>query len=206
MAQPLLLAAAATALGFFSFLPTDYRGVAQLGIIAGGGMIVAVVLSFTFLPALLRKAHEASLSGAYEFTIWGTGTPRREFLHVDDCADALVFLMQHYSGESPVNVGTGKDISILELAQLVARLDVLAAECVKATYFLVGRMARAYPNMVKRIYADGHTIDPQVSVPMANAAKPAATIAPEPLDDPQVQQSVSQGFFAAPVQEAEAKR
>jgi hopanoid biosynthesis associated RND transporter like protein HpnN len=54
MAQPLLLAAAATALGFFSFLPTDYRGVAQLGVIAGGGMIVAVVLSFTFLPALLR--------------------------------------------------------------------------------------------------------------------------------------------------------
>jgi GDP-L-fucose synthase len=72
------------------------------------------------LPALLRKAHEAKLDNT-DITIWGTGTPRREFLHVDDCADALVFLMQHYDGESHVNIGAGEDISILELTRLVAR-------------------------------------------------------------------------------------
>lgn len=72
------------------------------------------------LPALMRKAHEARLAGAPDITIWGSGTPRREFLHVDDCADALVFLMQHYSGDEHVNVGTGADIAILDLARLVA--------------------------------------------------------------------------------------
>ena len=71
------------------------------------------------LPALIRKAHEAKLSGAAASTIWGTGSPRREFLHADDCADALVFLMQRYSGEEHVNVGSGEDLTILELTQLV---------------------------------------------------------------------------------------
>jgi GDP-L-fucose synthase len=74
------------------------------------------------LPALIRKAHEAVQTGAREMTVWGSGTPRREFLHVDDCADALVFLMQNYSGDSHVNVGTGTDITILELAQMTARV------------------------------------------------------------------------------------
>ena len=74
------------------------------------------------LPALIRKAHEAKTSGARALTIWGSGTPRREFLHVDDCADALVFLMQHYSGESHVNVGCGEDLSILRLAELVCSI------------------------------------------------------------------------------------
>jgi GDP-L-fucose synthase len=72
------------------------------------------------MPALIRKAHEAKISGAGEVTIWGTGSPRREFLHVDDCADALVHLSKVYSGESQVNVGSGEEITILELAQLVA--------------------------------------------------------------------------------------
>jgi GDP-L-fucose synthase len=72
------------------------------------------------LPALIRKAHEAKLSGAASLEIWGTGTPRREFLHVDDCADALVFLMTAYSGEDPINVGSGLDLRIRELAELVA--------------------------------------------------------------------------------------
>jgi len=71
------------------------------------------------LPALLRKAHEAKLRGDPTMTVWGTGTPRREFLHADDCADALVFLMQRYSGEAHVNVGSGEDIAIAELARLV---------------------------------------------------------------------------------------
>ncbi|MHB8528684.1 MAG: GDP-L-fucose synthase family protein [Caulobacteraceae bacterium] len=72
------------------------------------------------LPALIRKAWEARREGAASFTIWGTGTPRREFLHVDDCADALVFLMKTYSGEEHVNVGSGEDITIGELAERVA--------------------------------------------------------------------------------------
>ena len=60
------------------------------------------------LPALIRKAHEAKVGGQHTFTIWGTGKARREFLHVDDCADALVFLMQAYSQEEHINVGTGE--------------------------------------------------------------------------------------------------
>ena len=71
------------------------------------------------LPALLRKLHEAKLSGAREVVMWGTGTPRREFLHVDDLADACVHLMQHYDGPDIVNVGTGEDITIRDLAELV---------------------------------------------------------------------------------------
>ena len=73
------------------------------------------------LPALIRKFHEAKVEGRTEVIIWGTGTPRREFLHVDDLAAAAVFLMQHYDEAEIVNVGTGKDISIAELACLVAR-------------------------------------------------------------------------------------
>lgn len=71
------------------------------------------------LPALIRKAHEAKLSGAKQMVIWGTGTPRREFLHVDDCADALVFLLKTYTGDEHVNVGSGEDITILDLAKTV---------------------------------------------------------------------------------------
>jgi GDP-L-fucose synthase len=71
------------------------------------------------LPALIRKFHEAKVGGAPYVTIWGTGKPRREFLHVDDLADACVFLMNNYSGNEPINVGTGEDISIRELAELV---------------------------------------------------------------------------------------
>ena len=72
------------------------------------------------LPALIRKFHEAKLEGRSEVTIWGTGTPRREFLHVDDLAAASVFLMQHYDEPGIVNVGTGEDVTISELARLVA--------------------------------------------------------------------------------------
>ena len=70
---------------------------------------------------MLRKAHEAKTAGAASFTIWGSGTPRREFLHVDDLADACVFLLQRYSGELPINVGYGSDITIAELAEIVSR-------------------------------------------------------------------------------------
>jgi GDP-L-fucose synthase len=72
------------------------------------------------LPALMRKVHEAKQAGQAEVTVWGTGTPRREFLHVDDLADACVFLMQNYSDESTINVGWGEDVSIAELATAIA--------------------------------------------------------------------------------------
>lgn len=71
------------------------------------------------MPALIRKAHEAKLRGAKEITVWGTGSPRREFLHANDCADALVFLLKNYSGHEHVNVGSGEDLTILELTELV---------------------------------------------------------------------------------------
>lgn len=74
------------------------------------------------LPALIRKAHEAKTVRAPSITLWGTGTPRREFLHVDDCAEALVFLMQRYSGYEHVNVGSGGDLTILELAETICRI------------------------------------------------------------------------------------
>ena len=71
------------------------------------------------LPALIRKFHEAKVQQQPFVTVWGTGTPRREFLHVDDLADAAVFLMAHYAGEDIVNVGVGQDIAIGKLAELV---------------------------------------------------------------------------------------
>jgi len=74
------------------------------------------------LPALMRKAQEAKRAGADRIVIWGTGTPRREFLHVDDLADALVFLLQRYSDETHVNVGSGTDVTIRELAELICRV------------------------------------------------------------------------------------
>lgn len=73
------------------------------------------------LPALIRKFAEAVESGASVVEVWGTGTPRREFLHVDDLADACVFLMDNYSDAAPVNVGWGEDVSIAELARMVAK-------------------------------------------------------------------------------------
>lgn len=74
------------------------------------------------LPALIRRFHEAKQRGAETVTVWGSGTPRREFLHVDDLADALVFLMQNYDGDQFINVGVGADVSIRELAELVGRV------------------------------------------------------------------------------------
>lgn len=74
------------------------------------------------LPALIRKFHEAKMSGKPEVEIWGTGSPKREFLHVDDLAAACVYLMENYSGDQHVNVGTGEDISIRDLAELVMDL------------------------------------------------------------------------------------
>lgn len=74
------------------------------------------------LPALIRKFHEAKLEGAREVVIWGSGQPRREFLHVDDLADACVFLMEHYDEPQHVNVGTGEDLSIRDLAEHIREI------------------------------------------------------------------------------------
>jgi GDP-L-fucose synthase len=71
------------------------------------------------IPALIAKAHRAKLTDAPELEVWGTGTPRREFLFVDDLADACVFAMRHYSDDLPLNVGSGEDVTIRELAELI---------------------------------------------------------------------------------------
>jgi GDP-L-fucose synthase len=74
------------------------------------------------LPALLRKYHEAKVAGVKEVTVWGTGTPRREFLYVDDLADAVVFLLDSYDGAQPINCGAGSDVTIRELAETIGRV------------------------------------------------------------------------------------
>jgi len=74
------------------------------------------------LPALLRKFHDAKVSGNKEVEIWGSGSPKREFLHVDDLAEACVFLMENYNEKPFLNIGTGEDISIKELAELVNQI------------------------------------------------------------------------------------
>ncbi len=72
------------------------------------------------VAALIRRFHEAKVSGAREVVVWGTGTPRREFMFVDDMADACVHLMKTYSGDNIINIGTGEDITIAEFARVVA--------------------------------------------------------------------------------------
>jgi GDP-L-fucose synthase len=74
------------------------------------------------LPAMIRRFHDAREEGRDEVVVWGTGTPRREFLHVDDLADACVFLMQRYDEAGHINVGTGEDVTIRELAEMVRRI------------------------------------------------------------------------------------
>jgi GDP-L-fucose synthase len=74
------------------------------------------------LPAMIRRFHEAKEAGSKSVTLWGSGTPRREFLHVDDLAAACVFLLENFDGDTPLNVGCGEDITIKELAETVARV------------------------------------------------------------------------------------
>ena len=97
---------------FISVMPTNLYG-------PGDNYDLA---SSHVLPALIRKAHEARVARAAEMTIWGTGSPRREFLHVDDLADGCIFLLQNYSGEEHINLGSGTDITIAELAEKVRRI------------------------------------------------------------------------------------
>ena len=78
------------------------------------------------IPALMRKAHEAKMISAPAMVVWGTGAPRREFLHVDDLADAALYLMEHYSEATTINVGVGKDVTIKELVAIIC--DVVGFE------------------------------------------------------------------------------
>ncbi|MEP3889933.1 MAG: GDP-L-fucose synthase [Hellea sp.] len=78
------------------------------------------------IPALIRRAHEAKISGVESLSVWGSGTPRREFLNADDCADALVHVMKHYSDAETINIGSGADMTIATLAQTVC--DVVGFE------------------------------------------------------------------------------
>ena len=99
-------------LDFISAMPTNLYGPGDNFDLMGSHVV----------PALLRKAHEAKVSGMDAIEIWGSGEPRREFLYVDDCADALVHLMKVYSGEAQINVGVGEDVTIRELAETVVRV------------------------------------------------------------------------------------
>jgi GDP-L-fucose synthase len=83
------------------------------------------------LPALIRKAHEAKMRGGKDLVIWGTGTSHREFLHVDDCADAVVHIMRFYSASQHINVGSGEDVTINDLARLVAEVVGFKGEIVR---------------------------------------------------------------------------
>lgn len=110
-------------LDFISAMPTNLYG-------PGDNFDLA---SSHVLPALIRKAHEARKAGAASIEIWGTGTPRREFLHVDDLADGCVFLLKQYSGEEHVNLGSGKDLPIIELAQMVCEVVGFAGAITRDT-------------------------------------------------------------------------
>ncbi len=85
------------------------------------------------LPALIRKFHEAKINGDKEVVIWGTGTPKREFLYVDDLAEACLFLMGNYSEEQHINVGTGEDLSVKELAKLIKKIVGFEGEIINDT-------------------------------------------------------------------------
>lgn len=99
-------------LNFISAMPTNLYGINDN----------FDLTSSHVLPALIRKFHDAREHGTGEVTIWGTGAPRREFLHVDDLADACLFLMEGYDEALHINVGTGEDVTILELAEMVRRI------------------------------------------------------------------------------------
>lgn len=112
------------------------------------------------LPALIRKIHEAKLDERSEVEIWGSGMARRDFIYVDDVADAAVFLMERYSDSLPINVGTGKDVSIQELAETVAKVVGYEGELVYDTTKPDGKARRICD--VSRIEETGWT--PKVSL------------------------------------------
>jgi GDP-L-fucose synthase len=111
------------------------------------------------LPALLRKFHEAKESGNATVTVWGTGKPRREFLHSDDLAEACLFLMEHYNDPAIINIGVGKDISIGEMAQMIQKISGFTGELIFDTSMPDGTFQKLLD--VSKINALGWT--PQIS-------------------------------------------
>lgn len=105
---------------FISAMPTNLYGPGDNYDLAASHVV----------PALMRKMHEAKLAGAASVPIWGSGRPRREFLHVDDLADACLHLLQHYSAEGHVNVGTGEDVTITEVAETIREVTGFAGDFV----------------------------------------------------------------------------
>lgn len=105
---------------FISAMPTNLYGPNDNFDLDGGHV----------LPVLMHRFHEAKLAGVTELEVWGTGSPKREFLHVDDLADACLFLMDHYDGDQHVNVGTGEDLAIRDLAEMVRDIVHPGAELV----------------------------------------------------------------------------
>ncbi len=99
---------------------TDYISVMPCNLYGPGDNYNPV--SSHVVPALIRKFHEAKVSGAKEVTLWGTGAAMREFMHIDDIADACIFLMDHYSGNECINIGCGEDLKIKDLATLIAEI------------------------------------------------------------------------------------
>ena len=87
-----------------------------------GREIILILKNSHVLPALIRKFHEAKINNSIEVVVWGSGSPKREFLHVDDLADAALFLMNNYNDEEIINIGTGKDISIADLSALISEI------------------------------------------------------------------------------------
>jgi GDP-L-fucose synthase len=119
------------------------------------------------VPALIRKFHDARLEGSPEVTVWGTGNPRREFLHVDDLADACLFLMDHYDEPTTINVGAGEDLTIRELAELVRDIVYPEAEIVFDASMPDGTPRKLLD--VTRLHAHGwrHRIDLREGLAMA---------------------------------------
>jgi len=111
------------------------------------------------LPALLRKFHEAKENGDATVTVWGTGKPRREFLHSDDLAEACLFLMEHYNDPAIINIGVGKDISIGEMAQMIQKISGFTGELIFDTSMPDGTFQKLLD--VSKINALGWT--PQIS-------------------------------------------
>ena len=111
------------------------------------------------LPALLRKFHEAKENGNATVTVWGTGKPRREFLHSDDLAEACLFLMEHYNDPAIINIGVGKDISIGEMAQMIQKISGFTGELIFDTSMPDGTFQKLLD--VSKINALGWT--PQIS-------------------------------------------
>lgn len=97
---------------YISVMPTNLYGIGDNFNLEGAHV----------LPALMRKAHEAKLAGAEELEVWGTGRVRREFLFVDDLADALWFLSEHYDDSEPINVGVGEDVTIADIAKMISEV------------------------------------------------------------------------------------